>query len=195
MVAGPLDIALAVGGALEALHVAYSVGGSVASALSGEPRTTLDVDVVVALSDADVDGLADALEREFYVDREAVRRAVRQHASVNIIHQTSGIKVDLFIAGNGPLDHQQLRRRRRVEIAAGRPGHLFVHTPEDILLQKLLWYRLGGEVSDRQWRDVLGIMLVQGQALDLTYVRESAHELGIADLLDRALVDRGRRST
>ena len=61
-----------------------------------------------------------------------------------------------------------------------------IATAEDIILAKLEWYRLGNEVSERQWNDVLGLLRLQGAALDLAYLRSSAADLGIADLLDRA---------
>jgi hypothetical protein len=95
------------------------------------------------------------------------------------------VKVDLFVAGGTPLDARQLARRLAVDVGGGRRLH--VHPPEDILLQKLRWYRLGGEVSDRQWRDVAAIVRVQGERLDRDYLREGAAVLGVTDLLERAL--------
>jgi hypothetical protein len=184
---GPIQVALRVADAFEACGLPYLVGGSIASSIGGEPRTTLDVDMVVAMTDTDVDRLLVALGPEFYADEPAVRRAVRQYSSVNLIHQASAVKVDLFIAGGSPLDEQQIGRRRQVQVSENPNRYLYVHTPEDILLQKLRWFRLGQEVSDRQWRDVLGILLVQGQALDHDYLRRGAETLAVADLLDRAL--------
>ena len=136
--------------ALEACDIAYTVGGSVASSLGGEPRTTLDVDIVVAMTDAQVEPLVVALGADFYAEPAANRRAVLGGSTVNLIHQPSSIKVDLFVAGSSPLDERQLARRQRVRVSADPDRFLYVHTPEDILLQKLRWYRLGGEVSDRQ---------------------------------------------
>jgi hypothetical protein len=95
--------------------------------------------------------------------------------------------VDLFIAGGTPPDAEQMERRQRIQVSADPERHLYFYTPEDILLQKLRWYRLGQEVSDRQWRDVLGILLVQGKRLDEDYLRRGADVLGVAALLERAL--------
>ncbi len=187
MTLGPIQIALQVADACEACGLLYLVGGSVASSLGGEPRTTLDVDMVVDMTESDIDRFLAALGSGFYADEEAIRRAIRQHSSVNLIHQASAIKVDVFISGGSPLDEQQMNRRRRVQVSRSPDRYLYVHTPEDILLQKLRWFRLGHEASDRQWRDVLGILLVQGEALDHEYLGRGAETLGVAELLGRAL--------
>ena len=109
---------------------------------------------------------------------------MRERSAANLIHHDSSVKIDLFVAGGTPLDSQQIARRLRVELA-GRV--LYVHPPEDILLQKLRWYRKGGEVSDRQWRDITGIVRVQGARLDRDYLHRNAPALDVTDLLERAL--------
>ena len=186
MTAGPdpIDVALLVTGVLDALGVRHTIGGSIASSIAGEPRSTIDIDVIAALEERHVRQLIEALADEFYLDDTALTRAVREHSTANLIHHETSTKIDLFVAGGTPLDTQQIARRLRVEIG-GRV--LFVHPPEDILLQKLRWYRKGGEVSDRQWRDILGIVRVQGTRLDRTYVTTHATTLGVSDLLERAL--------
>jgi hypothetical protein len=181
----PIAVALSVARTLDMLGIANTIGGSIASSFAGEPRSTIDIDFVASLTEAQIPALVAAVSPDFYVDDDALRRAVRTRTSANLIHQATMLKVDLFIAGGTPLDAQQLARRQAISVGTGDTIH--VHPPEDILLQKLHWYRRGGETSDRQWRDVLGIVRVQGPRLDREYLRQSAPLLGVQDLLDRAL--------
>lgn len=186
----PIAVAIAVSRILDSLDILHTVGGSIAGSFAGEPRSTVDIDIVAAIHESQVDRLAAHLRSDFYVDAAALHRAVRERGTTNLIHQPTQLKVDLFVAGGTPLDGQQLERRQEVILASGR---LHIHPPEDILLQKLHWYRKGGGMSDRQWRDILGIVRVQGRRLDLAYLDTAAPVLGVQDLLQRALREGGDR--
>jgi len=187
MLAETLAVTLQVTGVLESLDVTYALGGSVASALHGVVRATLDADIIADLEPAQAEPLANALAGDFYVDLEAVRAAIAQHRSFNVIHLDSMFKVDIFVARPRALDRAQLARRRTyvVDPEAGRS--FYVISAEDLILAKLDWYRLGGETSERQWSDVLGVLQAQAGRLDLEYLHRMAEAVGVSDLLARAL--------
>lgn len=182
-----VDVALLVASALDRTGLRYVVGGSLASSVSGEPRSTLDVDVMVEMTEHDVPALLANLGDDFHRDPQGFTRAIRSYSSVQIFHLPTATKVDLFVMGATAVEPEQMERRIRIDVP-DRPGRqLYIYTAEDILLQKLRWYRLGREVSDRQWRDVLAIIAVQRDALDQTYLRRAASQLGLSGLLERAL--------
>jgi len=176
---------------LEDLGVRYHLGGSFASAIHGVPRQTLDADLVVDLDAAMVTRLVERLRDDFYVDLDVARRAVRHRSSFNAIHLASGFKVDFFVKGDGEYDEVELERSVVTEISRDPPRTARVKTAEDTVLRKLQWFRSGGEVSDRQWKDVLGVMATVGAGLDRGYLHTWATELGVADLLDRASAEVG----
>ena len=184
--ASPWAVVAKVAEVLDALGVRYAVGGSLASSIVGEPRSTIDADLVAELRPEHVDAFIAQLSPRFYIPAERLRRAARECLSANLIDQDTGMKVDVFIAGGTPLDESALTRRLPFSPRVGA-AMLYVHTPEDVLLQKLRWYRKGGEVSDRQWRDVIGIVRVQGARLDRSYLTYGVALLGVTDLLERVL--------
>lgn len=182
-----VEITLLVTRALERCGVAYFLGGSLASSFQGEPRATNDVDLVVALSPEQVGPLAAALGPDFDLDEEALRRAARERTSWNVIYAPSVTKFDLFMLRDAPFDRAEFSRRRAIEV---RPGErLFIKSPEDTILRKLLWYRTGGEVSDRQWRDVVQVLHQSRAVLDEAYLDTWARDLDLTPLLGRARAD------
>lgn len=186
MHADPVHVALEVAAALERVGVPYLIGGSVASTVWGEPRATLDVDFVVQLDVDQVELLAEALEADFVLERESMREAARQARHCNLIHLAPMLKVDLHVRRDVGHNGEEMRRARRVRLRDDPEGYARVATPEDTVLQKLRWFREEGEVSDRQWRDVLGVIKGSGRELDSAYLERWAEELEVADLLRRA---------
>lgn len=184
----PLRVALIVTNTFERLGILYFIGGSLASIFHGFVRTTNDADIVAALTLEHVDALLDALSGRFYIDAEPIREAIRRKASFNVIHLATMFKVDVFVSRNRPFDRSRFERRLRRTIDPAAEGVADIASAEDSLLAKLEWYRLGGEVSERQWRDVLGIIKTQSGRLDREYLARWAEELGLGDLVERALV-------
>jgi hypothetical protein len=183
----PVSVALDVAARLDALGVVYVIGGSLASSVHGEPRSTLDVDVVAALNQRMAKRFAKALKPSYYVDEDAASDAVSLAQSFNAVHLATAIKVDVFVAGDDEFEAERLRCRLRVRLGRGRGTELWVDTAEHTILRKLEWFRRGGEVSERQWRDVQAIIRIQGSRLDLKRLGHWAAHLGVTDLLDRVL--------
>ena len=182
-----IAVTMLVADALEALDVPYAIGGSFASALHGVMRATMDADMVADLRLEHVAPFAQALGEAFYADAEMMRDAIRQHGSFNLIHLDTMFKVDVFAARPRDFDRAQLARRQLHLLSEDPERRAYVASAEDTVLSKLEWYRLAGESSDRQWRDVLGVLKVQGEHLDFEYMRRMAASLSVADLLSRAL--------
>jgi hypothetical protein len=183
--AGIIEVALRVARALEEMEIEYVLGGSLASGMFGEPRSTRDIDFGVRMEQGQVEEFSKTLGPDFSVDEVALREAIRTRSSENIFFLPQFFKVDLFVSHGEPFDESEFQRRKRMAFADGR--ELYVASAEDTLLRKLTWFRLGEEVSDQQWRDVLGILRVSGPALDRAYLTLWAERLGVADLLIRAL--------
>ena len=183
----PIQITVKVTNVLEKIGVHYFIGGSLASTMHGMVRTTQDADIVAELHTEHISPFTEALKDDFYIDDEMIADAVTRRASFNIIHRDSMFKVDVFIPRQRNFDEMQLSRARRETLSRDPESQAFVATAEDILLAKLEWFRMGGEVSERQWRDVLGVIKVKASALDVEYLRSMAKEIKVDDLLERAL--------
>lgn len=183
----PIGLALQIASTLESLGIPYVIGDSLASSLWGEPRSTDDIDPVADLRPEQVQLLVDAVQSDFYVSEEAVRDAIAYRSSFNLLRLDTMSKVDIFVLKDQAFPQSKFARRRAAIVRQNPEQSLILPSPEDIILQKLTWYQMGGGVSDKQWRDVLGVMKLQGERLDFEYLWQWATTLNLTELLDAAL--------
>lgn len=183
--ASVLDVALRVARAIETCGGEYFVGGSVASSLQGDPRATNDIAFVLSLPLGRVRAFRDALGADFEVDTDLLKEALMRSTTTNAFFLPFVTKIDFFGRGREPYDEAEFSRRRAVQI---RPSGetLVVKASEDTVLRKLLWYRAGGEVSDKQWRDVQSVLRISGGEMDVDYLDVWAKRLNVDGLLARA---------
>jgi hypothetical protein len=176
---------------LERMGLRYAIGGSLASGAWGEPRSTHDVDLLIDLSPEQLPELHAALQAEHYVDRASMEEALEEARSFNVIHLGYYQKVDIFVAGSEVLDRAQLERPVMRRLDPDHEREYPITAPEVVVLRKLDWYRKGNESSERQWRDVISVLRVQGTRLDRDFMRSLASRVALTDLLDRALREAG----
>jgi hypothetical protein len=186
------DLLAAVGPVLDTLRrlgVRHYVGGSIASSAHGIPRASIDADVVAELEPRHAAPLVAALHEAYYLSEERVRDAIARRRSFNAIHLETMLKVDVFVSRDRPFDR---RAFDRIRSASGEGGSdIPVSSPEDTVLAKLDWFRQGDAVSERQWTDVLGILRAV-TILDEAHLHQGAAELGVSDLLARAIEEARR---
>lgn len=166
---------------LEQAGIGYAVTGSWASMVYGDPRTTHDIDLIVALTVEQAQQLADAFPPpRYYADANWMREASALGEFFNIIDTQTGLKIDVWPLKNEPYPQEQFARRLRQNIA-GRL--IWTLTPEDVILSKLLWFKMSE--SQTQWRDIVGVWQAQKDKLDVDYLRGWAAQLSVGDLLNR----------
>jgi hypothetical protein len=182
----PIEVTLRVTGILEELGIPYVIGGSLASTLYGMIRTTQDSDIVTEMRPEHIESFVLSLQDDFFIDEEMIADSIQHNSSFNIIHRDSMFKVDIFIPQPRPFQQSQFARAQRQVFELDTEISANFASAEDTILSKLEWYRIGGETSERQWRDILGILKTREGELDLEYLRKWAEDLNVADLLERA---------
>jgi hypothetical protein len=186
---GPMSIPAAmipVAQTCEELGIPYYITGSIASSAYSLPRTTYDIDIVVAMYMRQLRPFIARIAPVYYIDQSAAEDAIQRVSSFNLTHHATGINIDIFVSEGRPFDQMQFQRAQP-HIFPGTDRPVRLASAEDVLLNKLAWYVAGQQVSDVQWRDVQGIIRVQAAALDLHYLRQWAGVLGLGELLEAAL--------
>jgi len=167
---------------LENTGIEYMVSGSLVSSLQGEPRSTHDIDVVVAVQKS----MARALVRAFpppdyYLIEESILEAIEHQGMFNLIDVNSGDKVDFWILTDEPFDCSRFKRKHAEEMMGMR---IMVSSPEDTILMKLKWAKLSGG-SEKHYTDALRVYEVQSEELDMDYLAHWSKELSVDSLLER----------
>ena len=173
--------------AFQELSIPYYIAGSIASSVYGIARATMDVDIVADIKTTHASSLKQLLEKEYYIDEGMIKEAIRSFSSFNLIHLETMIKIDIFIHKPQSYSEEVLRRKRKDTLEeSGNASEFYFSSAEDIILNKLQWYEMGGKISERQWLDVVGVIKVQSTNLDRDYLRRWAAKLQLLELLKSA---------
>lgn len=176
--------------ALDELNIAYAVVGSVAGLTHGFSRFTMDIDIVAFITEDVVTRFTARLQADYYVDEVSILDAIRHRQSFNLICNANGFRIDVFVPARDAWQ-KEVMRRREPEAMDEEQSAFYVQSAEDLALSKLRWYRMTNETSERQWKDALGVLKMQCFDMDIDYLERWAREIGVADLLDRALDEAG----
>ncbi len=164
---------------LEDAGIKYLITGSIASMVYGEPRFTNDVDIVVEVHEDDIASLKGCFpEEEFYFSEDAAGKAVKNKGQFNVIHPSTGFKIDFVIRRNEPFDDSRFNRIKRLK-AAGDTVASFA-SPEDVIIKKMQYYKMGG--SEKHLRDITGILKVSKEMIDYCYIENWATKLELSDV-------------
>ena len=167
--------------------VPYMISGSFGSSYHGQPRATKDLDIVIAPTEEQLLSFVESLGKDYYVSLEAVRDAFANNSMFNIIDSLSGWKADFILPKERVFSRQEFERKGIAEIGG---IDVWVTSPEDMILSKLEWSK--DSQSERQFRDALGVAVVQWDRLDVDYLRKWAKELHVRDSLEQLLEQAGR---
>jgi len=187
----PEEVLLGFTRELERIGLRYMVGGSFASGIHGIPRMTYDADIVIEIDLEKLQEFVDTFKDVYYVDEVMIRKAVERRSSFNLIHLQSMFKIDVFVSRQGSFNASAFSRRKLEKISNSETDKVFVTSPEDIIIAKLDWFRKGNSISERQIKDVLGVVKVQNACggLDWEYLKYWANEMGVGDLLEKVRED------
>lgn len=166
------------------LGIDYLITGSQATIVYGEPRFTNDIDVVALLTRANLRGFVESFSDEnFYLSEAAAKEAIDRSATFNIIHPSSGLKIDVIIPGRSPYETGRFQRARSIEVSPGFAVKFAA--PEDVIIKKLEFYQIGG--SDKHIRDIAGVLRISGDNVNRAFIEKLAAHFGLTDIWKIAL--------
>lgn len=175
---------------LDKLSIPYFIGGSIASSVYGIARATIDIDIIADIKIPQASKLRQNLDKDYYIDEEMIKNAIQKQWSFNIIHLETAIKIDVFILKEDIYQKNVIQRKIKDTLEDDKKKtEYYFSTPEDIIINKLQWYKMGDSVSERQWLDIIGVIKVQSDSLDKEYLKKWTHKLGFLNLLKRAYRD------
>ncbi len=175
---GPRDLAVLIAGVLEDAGADYFISGSMGAMVYGEYRSTNDVDIVVDLRYGHLHAFREIFQQpEYYFSPDAAREAMERCTQFNVIHNPSGLKVDFMIPDESAFNASRFKRVRGFEMLPGR--RVNVSAPEDVILKKLEFYKLGG--SDKHLRDIASMIRFSGSSFDGEYLERWASTLGVTE--------------
>jgi len=176
-------------GMLDELGIPYAIGGSIASSVYGTVRFTRDADIAVLPFTSVADKFYEKLKDEFYVNEEAVQEALACCGSFNIIHFETAFKIDIFLLGPSEFERELLVHSKMVRLGETPESDLCFVCPEDVILFKLRQLNESEGFAENQWSDILGVLAIQGRTLDFKHLEYYARQLGLAELLERAMAE------
>lgn len=187
----PGEIARILHAVFESLNLRYYITGGVCAIAYGDPRTTRDLDIVVEVERSEIMPVGERLEAEgFYCPPGAVEDIQAGRGRVlSVTHMQLVLNADIVLDADTEFDRSKMERRRLEAIGLDESERFWLASPEDVILAKLLWGRQSE--SEKQWRDVQGVLKVQGDTLDFDYLRSWAEQLDLSELLDQAIVAAG----
>ncbi len=174
---------------LDTLGIPYAIGGSIASSVYGTVRFTRDADIAMLPFPSAADRFYALLKDEFYINEEAMQQALNCSGTFNIIHFDTAFKIDIFLLGPSDFEQQLLVRSKMVRLGETPESDLCFVSPEDVILLKLRRLAESDGFEEDQWEDILGVLAIQGQALDFHRLAEFARTLAVEDLLERAVAE------
>ena len=176
----------------EKLSIPYYVAGSVASSMYGLARATLDIDIVADVKHHNISQLRQFLEKEYYIDEDLIKEAIRDKSSFNLIHLDTAIKIDIFVFKGSSYERTAIERRIKNRLGENvQEPEIYFSSPEDVIIAKLQWYKKGRSISERQWFDVIGVIKVQSDFLNKKYLQNFAKRLSIFKSLKKAFEEAG----